>query len=200
MLTNGVDGGNSGTGAVSEAGHNMTITFPQISTNANLIAADIMPTNSAPVTANQRDYNVALDVKLGTMATSIANNSATGAANTAGIIALSNFVVSTSFRPYVSTTIGSNNILLANGYWQIFAPTGNATYYPPTGVVDVAICFRADVCTGTNTIVIATNGFCIVYPCTNPVVTLYPNATNRFLFEKPYGDVNYILMQEPKTP
>ena len=122
MLTNGVDGGNSGTGAVSEAGHNMTITFPQISTNANLIAADIMPTNSAPVTANQRDYNVALDVKLGTMATSIANNSSTGAANTLAI----------------SLVTGRTNIW--NGHRESFAVIGTTngmcvTFFPKTNAI-----------------------------------------------------------------
>jgi hypothetical protein len=131
----------------------------------------------------------------------------------ASINSLSNSFSGTSRFPFLDTTSGSNNISLANGLcptvntndytryiWQILTPTSNVTYYPPTGAVELAISLRLDVCPGTNTAVVATNGFCPVYACTNPAVTLYPSATNRLLLEKPYGATSWIMWQMPKVP
>lgn len=159
------------------------------------------------VTASSQAWNQA-----STDANAATNYMATNALQ-ASIDSLSNSFSGASRFPYLDTTSGSNNISLANGLcptvntndytryiWQILTPTSNVTYYPPTGAVELAISMRLDVCPGTDTAAIATNGFCAVYACTNPAVTLYANATNRLLLEKPYGATSWIMWQMSKVP
>ncbi len=104
-------------------------------------------------------------------------------------IALTNFAVSSS--PYTITFATSNDISLANGNLQYYAPTNTTTIYLPASVTTLVHCLRIDVEPGTNSFSFGTNN---LYYTTNTSIgvgssdiTIRTNGPTTLLFDKAYN-------------
>ena len=98
---------------------------------------------------------------------------------------------STTFSPYPIPFATSNNISLANGNCQYYAPTNTSTIYLPAVLTNQIYFLRIDLNVGTNSFTIATNGFARVFLSTNPVFSLSTNCTTPVIFDKPYNATNW---------
>jgi hypothetical protein len=107
------------------------------------------------------------------------------------INSLSNFVVGTSFDPYPVPFATSNNIALANGGWQYYAPTNTSTVYLPAAATNLGHSISIDFEPGTNSLTIATNGFCVVTLSTNPVFSIKTSGSTKAVFYKPYNSPDW---------
>ena len=170
-----------------------TNTYEQI-TNASAISANITPTNLTAATGDQRAFNIGADVKLGVLQTNAdaRESAAVHAADTntlqTNINSLSNFVVNTSFHPYVIPFATSNDISLANGAWQYYAPTNTTTIYLPTAATNMGHSLRIDIYAGTNSFTITNSGSSAVVLGTAYVTN---SGVGALIFDKPFNSATW---------
>jgi hypothetical protein len=104
------------------------------------------------------------------------------------INSLSNLVVATSFTPYQIPFATSNDIVLANGGWQYYAPTNTTTIYLPTAATNMAHSLRLDILAGTNSFTITNSGSSAVVLGTAYVTN---SGVGALIFDKPYNSATW---------
>ena len=101
----------------------------------------------------------------------------------------------TSFTPYVISYAVSNDIALANGNYQYYAPTNTTTIYMPTSDTNHAYSIRIDVNPGANSFSFGTNNLCFT---TNDIIGMGASTirirtteTTPLIFDKAIYNVNW---------
>ncbi len=100
-----------------------------------------------------------------------------------------------SYTPFIIPFSASNDIALANGNYQWYAPTGATTIYLPASATNQGHNFRLDINPGTNSFTLCTNN--LIYTTNETIgvgsssLVIRTNATTSLIFDKAYNSVNW---------